>query len=399
MNVLITDNVRCAVTGDGSLWTPNPALGYDFWCAYLSVFDEVRPVVRAALVDEPPNGWSLASGPGVRAIPVPYFVGPWQLATRYLAVRNAIQAALRNCEAINLRLPATMSQLVWRSLSAGRPYGVTVTGDPHEALAPGLLRDPARPFFRRVYSKRLVRQCAGACAVAYVTSEALQRKYPPRSGVVSTHFTDAVLPPAAWASAPREASEGGGAFKLVMVGSLAHRIKAADVLIDAIAICVRAGMDVTAVIIGEGAYRAELTNQCRVLGLEGRITFTGQLFSSGEVRYELDHADLFVLPSKTEGLPRAMLEAMARALPCVGTAVGGIPELLPTEDLVAPGDAQALARKIQEVAGDPERLTRMSARVHERCQAYRPEPIGERRTVFLRTLRRKTAEWLQERKR
>jgi glycosyltransferase involved in cell wall biosynthesis len=398
MNLLLSDNVRCAVTGDGSLWTPNPSLGYAFWSEYLGVFDEVRPIVRAMYVDEPPSGWSIASGPGVKAIPVPYFVGPWQLAARYRAVRKAIQTALRECEAIHLRLPSTMSQLIWRLLNTGRPYGITITGDPHEALAPGLLSDPSRPFFRRLYSKRLVRQCAGACAISYVTSEALQRNYPPPSGVFATHFTDVNLPPDAWASAPREAREPGGAFKLVMVGSFAHRIKAADALIDAIAMCAGAGMDLTGVIVGEGTYRSELIKRCQALGLNERIEFTGQLPSSEEVRNQLDQADLFVLPSKTEGLPRALLEAMARALPCIATAVGGIPELLPREDLVAPGDVGALARKIQEVAADPQRLARMSARNLDKCGGFRADIIRKRRTQCLRTLRQKTEAWLRERR-
>ena len=56
-----------------------------------------------------------------------------------------------------------------------------------------------------------------------------------------------------------------------------------------------------------------------------------------------------------------MVEAMARGLPCIGSAVGGIPELLPADDLVTPGDAPGLARKLQEVLSDPARLARMTA--------------------------------------
>jgi len=59
-------------------------------------------------------------------------------------------------------------------------------------------------------------------------------------------------------------------------------------------------------------------------------------------------------------MPRAMIEAMARGLPCIGSAVGGIPELLSSEDLVSRGDAGALALKIMEVVSQPDRMTRMS---------------------------------------
>ena len=90
------------------------------------------------------------------------------------------------------------------------------------------------------------------------------------------------------------------------------------------------------------------------------MTFLGQLPAGEMVRAQLDKADLFILPSKTEGLPRALVEAMARALPCIGTTVGGIPELLPSEDLVPPGDVKALAETIEDVLRRPERLAKMS---------------------------------------
>src|SRR5207253_6445170 len=117
-------------------------------------------------------------------------------------------------------------------------------------------------------------------------------------------------------------------------------------------------------------YRSELESRANAAGLNGAARFRGQLASPDAVRAELDRADLFVLPSRQEGLPRAMLEAMARGLPCIGSTVGGIPELLPAEDLVPPGDASALTQKIHDVLGDPQRMARMSARNLEKAREY-----------------------------
>ena len=92
-----------------------------------------------------------------------------------------------------------------------------------------------------------------------------------------------------------------------------------------------------------------------------------------------------------------MIEAMARGLPCIGSTVGGIPELLPAEDLVPPGDAPALARKIMEVLGDPDRMARMSARNLATAAEYRDDILSERRRAFYTYLRDRTQAWMLER--
>jgi glycosyltransferase involved in cell wall biosynthesis len=91
-----------------------------------------------------------------------------------------------------------------------------------------------------------------------------------------------------------------------------------------------------------------------------------------------------------------MIEAMARSLPCIGSTVGGIPELLPSEDLVPPGDVVALASKIREVVTDSERMARMSARNLETAKEYRDEVLRERRNEFYRYVREMTEAWFKQ---
>src|SRR4029077_4545824 len=123
--------------------------------------------------------------------------------------------------------------------------------------------------------------------------------------------------------------------------------------------CVRKGMAIQLTIVGNGRCRAALDTGARERGIERDVRFTGRVPAGAPVREILDGADLFVLASKTEGLPRAMIEAMARGLPCIGSAVGGIPELLGASELVPRGNAAALAAKIEEVAMDFDRMTRI----------------------------------------
>jgi glycosyltransferase involved in cell wall biosynthesis len=398
MQVLINASAHFAVTPDRALWTPNPSLVYGFWARYLEVFDAALLLVRARPESAPPAGWNLATGPGVEARPLPDSTGPWGFAKDYARIGRTIDQVLAEPGAVQLRIPCHIGGEVWRRLSRRRPYGVEVVGDPYDVFAPGSVRHPLRPLFRHWSARQLRRQCAGACAGAYVTQWALQRRYPVGPGALDEYFSDVDLPEAAFVSAPRPPCRTPRATKLIMVGSLAQLYKAPDVLLDAVAMCVKAGLDLRLRIVGDGKFRPELQARAGALGLGERAILCGQLTAGDPVRWELDQADLFVLASHQEGLPRAMIEAMARALPCIGSSVGGIPELLAPEDLVPPGDAGALARKIREVVTDPERMAGMSVRNLGKAKEYTGETLRSRRVPFYEHVRAETTRWLQTRK-
>jgi glycosyltransferase involved in cell wall biosynthesis len=395
MHLLVSASAHFAITPDAALWTSNASLGYSFWSRYLDVFDEVRLLVRSRPSAAPPDGWQRATGAGIVARPLPDSVGPGGFARNYTRIAQAIRRALAEPGAVQLRVPCHIGSEVWRRLRAGQPYGVEVVGDPYDVFAPGSVRHPLRPFFRRWSVRELRRQCAGACGASYVTAWALQRRYPASQRSLATSFSDVELPDAAFVPAPRPRRPEDGPRTVVMVGTLAQLYKAPDVLIDAVAACVRAGLDLRLRVVGDGKHRPELEARAVSQGLGDRVRFSGHLNGGDAVRRELDEADLFALPSHQEGLPRAMIEAMARALPCVGSTVGGIPELLPPDDLVPPGDVAALARTLAAVVSDADRMAQMSARNLARARAYGSEALRPRRIAFYQHLQAETSRWLQ----
>lgn len=393
MRLLIASHTAMSMTPDGALWAGHP-MGYDFWKRYLDVFEEVQVLARTQRISTPSPRHLLVTGPGVVPAPAPNFDGVRQAMTRYVAVRRAARNAFRQAEAVLLRIPQPFSQIVWGVLDPGRPYAVQVTSDPHDGLAPGANRHPLRPLLRKLLTDRVRRQCAGACAVAYVTRGALQLNYPAGPGAFAIGYSDVVVNDDAFLPNPRPRTVESCRRRIIMVGYLGQPYKGADLLIDAAAECVRDGLDLELEFVGGGRYQPEYEARAEAKGLEGRARFLGTLHSAAAVRERLDHADLFVLPSRVEGLPRAMIEAMARGLPSIGSRIGGIPELLDEQDLFTVNDAPALARKLREVLTDPDRLARMSARNLNRAHEYRPEVIRERRNQFLEHLKTRTADWL-----
>lgn len=361
-------------TPDGAVWTDGP-FPETFFERYLAFFDGVLAVARLQPAARAEPGWLRADSAAVAFADVPTYRGFGEYLRRRRAVRRAIRAAVRPSDALILRIP---SQVAVEAVAALRPaaFAAEIVGDPWDAFAPGAVRHPLRPIFRVVQSRMLARLCRRAGAAAYVTECALQRRYPPRPGAFTTHYSSVELPEAAFVQRPRPASAAGR--RILTVGSLEHLYKGQDVLLRAVA-----GLpDVRAVIVGDGAYRPSLERLARELGLAGRVEFRGALPAGEAVRAELDRADLFVLPSRQEGLPRALLEAMARGLPAAASDVGGIPEVLPAEDLVPAGDAGALAAKMTKVLADPERRGRMAERNLERARDFEDGRLAARRLAF-----------------
>lgn len=396
MKVVVTLEYRFDRTPDGKVWTQT-TFPYSFWTRYLQVFDSVRVVARVRDVPNIPSDWKEANGEGVSFAAIPYYIGPWQYLLKSRQVNQVARNSVSPDDAVIFRLGSQIASCIQPMLfRSGHPYGVEVVADPYDVFAPGAIKHPLRPFFRWSSPPNLRRQCARACAAAYVTEDALQRRYPPASGAYSTHYSSVELPNSAFAAAPRFDDRHKQPFTLISVGTLAQLYKAPDVLIDAVATCVQSGLNLRLILVGDGKHRSELEARSQACGIADRVCFLGQLSAGEAVRAELDRADLFILPSRQEGLPRAMVEAMARSLPCIGSTVGGIPELLQPEDMVPPGDAVALANKIREVVTDRDRLIRMSARNLEKAKDYRDEVLRERRNEFYRYVREQTETWLKE---
>lgn len=397
MYVTVSLEQRFDRTPDGAVWTPNQ-FPLSFWQRYLEVFDGVRIVARTRHVDTVPDGAVRVDGEGVDLFEFPHYLGPGQYLLRLRQVRRAAGAAVAARHAVILRISSQIGNCLEPHLvRQSRPYGVEVVGDPWDVFAPRVVTHPLRALFRRYFAACLRRQCRNACAAAYVTESALQRRYPPAKGVLSISCSDVELPEDAIRTRPRNDFCSGTLPRLITVASLAQRYKGIDVLIDAVALCVREGFPVYLTIVGDGVFRDELQARADCAGCADSIAFLGSLPAGEAVRGQLDEADLFVLPSRVEGLPRALIEAMARGLPCIGTSVGGIPEILPEEDRIPADNATALAAKIREIIANNERMRQSSHRNLGIAARYRDDRLQKRRILFYSAVRDSTEQWLARR--
>ena len=117
--------------------------------------------------------------------------------------------------------------------------------------------------------------------------------------------------------------------------------------------------------VGDGELREELEQAVKARGLEGKVIFTGL---RRDVPSLLKRVDIVLMPSRWEGLPMALLEAMAMAKPVLATAVGGIPDVIEhghTGLLVEPGNGKELADQLRVLVGDRELQSRLGQRARE----------------------------------
>ncbi|MEV6928835.1 glycosyltransferase [Dactylosporangium sp. NPDC051485] len=391
MRLVVSSEQRYVRTPDGRVWSTTGAAN-DFWQRYRAVFAEVRVVARVADVAGRPPGAARVDGDGVEVHALAHYVGPVGYLRRLPRLRAALRAAVGPGDAVLLRVPSAIGALLHRALrKAGTPFGLEVVGDPHDVFAPEAIRHPLRPLLRWWFTRRLRAQCRAAAAVAYVTERALQARYPAAPGAVTAAYSSIQLEEDAFVERPRRDTGAPVALRLVSVGSLEQPYKGVDVLVEALPLLVRAGLEPSLVHVGDGRCRPGLERLVREKRLDGRVCFAGAVAGGAPVRRFLDDADLFVLPSRTEGLPRALIEGMARALPAVASKVGGVPELLGGAQLVAPGDPGALARAITALAADPAAMAAASGRNLARARDYAAETLARRRADFYRALLVRTA--------
>jgi len=163
---------------------------------------------------------------------------------------------------------------------------------------------------------------------------------------------NAALAPAQPRGNPSEREQLGalaGALPRPIVGVLGRLSpeKGVDLFLDACAVLARKGLAFSALVAGDGPERARLEARCGRLGLESCVRFLGQV-SNVDVVY--GNLDLVVLPSRSEGLPNTLLEAMQADVPIVATAVGAVEEVVGPSSaarVVASGSAAALGEAIE----------------------------------------------------
>jgi glycosyltransferase involved in cell wall biosynthesis len=245
----------------------------------------------------------------------------------------------------------------WRDLAyliVAKLCGVRVVYQVHGGALP-------RDFFRNPLLTALLKAVLRWPEVVVVLAESELRAYeafvPGRNVVMLPNGIDC----AAYAVPRRPLASAGTPLNLIYLGRLATG-KGLPETLQALRLARAHGVSARLVIAGSGPEERSLRDLAGKLGLKQDVTFVGPSYGADKVKL-FAGADVMLLPSYSEGLPYALLEAMAAGVVPIVTRVGAMPDVI-TEGihgmLVPPRDAGAIARAIVALGEDRARLGRMS---------------------------------------
>lgn len=359
----------------------------NFYKRYLRVFDFLRIAVRCEVVDELNSCNILIDDTRIEVLDIPNFSGPLEYAKKYFKIGRALTNICDGCDAAIVRLPSTIGQRVARKVIKSHiPYGVEVVYDAEDGWR-SEKKIINRYLWKRI-DKEMRETCYTANGISCVTEFYLQKHYySKKADAFTSHYSTLELPKGFYGF-PKKYPEG----KTFTLANVANQIqfngrKGFNEIIEAISILKKKGVIVNAKFVGQDYHNGitQFMDLSRRLDVEKQIEFMGYL-TRPELDDFLSSVDMFVMPTRAEGLPRVIIEAMAKGLPAISTPVSGNPELLDTHFLVKYEDVQTLANRIEELIIDKELYEKTSFENFNNSQKYEATVLERKRDAFYQKL-------------
>lgn len=360
----------------------------DFYQRYLRVFDCLRLVTRCIVENTlKPGRVPLENEKRIEFWPIPEFHGPKQYAMEFINVGRALKGVTSGCDCAILRIPSTTAMRVGKQVMRNKlPYACEVVFDAEDGWkgAKGLNR-----FAWRIIDSKMRKMCNNANGVSCVTEHYMQKHYYSiKKRSFSSFYSSLDLPQSFFGS-----ERMFPIHRPIVIAHIANQIqfkgrKGHNELIATLRLLQDRGIDVVIRFAGKDYLNGinELNRLIQDFNLENRVSFVGYL-NREELDKFLNEADIFVLPTRAEGLPRVIIEAMAKGLPCITTPVSGNPELVDERFLVPYDDVALLADRIEELATTPNLYECTSRINYRRSKNYESSLLQARRDDFYNKLK------------
>lgn len=345
---------------------------------YTSIFGEVAVISRKRDLVEVDDKLSIASTDNVRFISVPDF----KTLKKHISLRNIksiVNEEVSKCDAVIARLPSSIGNIaVDAAIKYSKPYLIEVVACPWDAYwNHSLIGKFVAPFM--YYSTK--ESVKDAKYVIYVTSEFLQRRYPCNGKSIAC--SDVSLPPLDNCILENRIIkiEQMSPKKPIILGTTAAidvRYKGQQYVIKAISKLNKEGYNFEYHLAG-GGDKSYLMNIAGKYNVIDNVKFLGTIPHEKVFKY-LDEIDIYIQPSKQEGLPRALVEAISRGCPALGSTTGGIPELLDKEFIFHNGAVNEICNLLTKM--NKSTMLRQANRSFEKSKEFDEKILNKKREDF-----------------
>lgn len=360
----------------------------DVWARYLDtgLIDFLTVVSRGVKLDTMRERLVKSSIPKVHFDPVYEVKGGIDYYLKAGLIKDRLRKHIKQVDVVIIRAPSAFGTYAYNICQQlNKPYITEVVGCTWDSnWNYGSILGKLRAPLSFIKNKSVVKN---SIASLYVTEHFLQGRYP-TNATITTHASNVHIPDpnvsVLEAHINRLSSvKSDHVFKLGILANIAVKYKGYDVAIKALSMLKQRRPDLRFQFIVAGGGSPDYINSLiEKYDMANKVKLLGQLASGDEVFNYLDELDIYLHPSKQEGLPRSVIEAMSRGCPVVASSVAGIPELLPNDFLHQPGDAEKLSLDIEKLIADKELRVKAAKQNFEKSKEYTDSVLSQRRLDF-----------------
>ncbi len=302
--------------------------------------------------------------------------------------------AVKDVDGIIIRGPSSISYLAMKIVHKHRkPYIVEMVINPTNFFPTrkNLIVNLKNLIGKNIIIRHTRNMCLTANGVAYVTKSVLQKEFPCFSLLngesdqyFHSYYLDLELKDKDYCMEIYEHSSTHDEFCICHTGWMVGETKGHRNVINVAKELTDKGYNIKVNFIGDGPQKDIFMNYAAQLGLGSRIIFHGQINDFEMIKKILRSSHLFLFPSLIEGLPRAIVEAMANSLPCIASKSDGIPELIDEEWLCNPYDVDEMVKKVELLINDEMARTQLAKSNYIKSLEYKKEIFDNERSIFFK---------------
>jgi len=291
--------------------------------------------------------YSLITDDAFKFIEIPDFKKISHYIRNRKKAKRIIKESILQHDIIIIRFPSAAGTIAFKyALKFKKPVLVEFVACVFDALWNYNWQGKLLACFKFIYYRTLIKK---APHIIYVTDKFLQKRYPSLGKSIGCSDVE-LIPNEEFVLNKRINNikkNNNGILSIATIAALDVPYKGQKDVIKALALLKKKGKYFKYYLVGQGdsAFIKKAITKYKV---EEFVKILGPLKHNGVFDF-LDTVDLYIQPSKQEGMPRALIEAMSMACPALGTRVGGIPELLPEECIYKAGDIKELSKKLLSI--------------------------------------------------